>query len=144
MMPSIFVCLKKFNLTANGKIDIEHLLSIPFSIQNNVNIDLSSNNVMKKVSQIWDKVLLSNIHDYEINFFDAGGNSLGIIKLRKEINEAFKLNLDIVDFFEFSSIKQLTNYIENKVNNNTHDVLEDREIKTIPNKLKERKKILSK
>lgn len=48
------------------------------------------------VAEIWEKVLNHNHFGMEDNFFDAGGTSLGAIKVISELSEHFELDIDDV------------------------------------------------
>jgi len=75
----------------------------------------SYNDVEVKVSKIWASVLgLEEIDIYQ-HFFDLGGDSILATRLYKEIEREYPNLLDITDVFAYSTISQMSNYIENRL-----------------------------
>ena len=50
----------------------------------------------------------------KMNFFDAGGNSMLLTKLQKEIENEFGMKFSIVDFMTYSNIGAFADYISEK------------------------------
>nr|BFD33311.1 hypothetical protein GTC16762_29290 [Pigmentibacter ruber] len=112
MIPNKVITLEKMPLTANGKIDIEHLKTL--------NVDIKSTSIIKPrndleniIYQIWIDEL--KIKDFSVtdNFFLLGGNSITIIKILKRLKNEFKIDIPIQSFFEYKSIDKLTEFIKN-------------------------------
>ena len=68
-----------------------------------------------KVSQAWAKVLgLKEIH-YQDKFLEIGGDSLSATYLQKELNNSYPQAMDITDVFVYSSIKEMADFIDSKI-----------------------------
>jgi len=77
----------------------------------------------KTLAQIWSDVLSVgeiSIHD---NFFDLGGDSLGIVKLFLKIEKIFHLKLPLHSIFRFPTIANLAELIEKAGKNSPHEAL---------------------
>ena len=115
-IPNYFVHLDKFVLTANGKIDKNHLSSI--ELKENVEYEAPRNKFEKDLISLWESFLNVDKIGINDNFFDLGGDSLIAIKLQIE---AFSLGLNISysDIFSYPTIKQLSNKVSLALKN-TH------------------------
>lgn len=53
---------------------------------------------------MWSKMLSINLEDISIddNFIECGGHSILAIKLIKDINEKYNINLSMIDFLKES------------------------------------------
>ena len=63
------------------------------------------------VAKVWKNVLgVSNLglHD---NFFDAGANSLIVVKTLAQLREEFDPNLQLTDVFRFPTVAKLTKHL---------------------------------
>ncbi|MCU0290202.1 MAG: amino acid adenylation domain-containing protein, partial [Acidobacteria bacterium] len=81
MIPSYFVRMEAFPLTANGKID-KKALPAPkgLYLKENTAYALPSNSIEKKLVEIWEKVLGRNPIGIHENFFMIGGDSIKSIQ----------------------------------------------------------------
>ncbi|NOQ25906.1 MAG: amino acid adenylation domain-containing protein [Bacteroidales bacterium] len=105
MIPSFFINVDAIPLTANGKIDRKKL-PIP-KINAGDQYIAPSNDIEKKLTTIWAKVL--NISSSEIsinaNFFNIGGHSLKASILAGKIHKEFGVEFILRDMFLLSTIK---------------------------------------
>lgn len=114
MCPTKFVVVKKFPITINGKIDLKKLdenLSCPSETRLSETKSLTIEDLIK---QAWQQVLNRNTIDIEENFFDAGGDSLMLLKLQFVLQENLKRDVAIIDLIEFPSIKKLSSFIKSR------------------------------
>ena len=113
MLPSMFVILDKFPLTANGKIDRRSLPEPDTSIMTRKYI-APKNETELVLTAIWSDLL--KVPQAEIsaaaNFFELGGHSLISVRLVTEIRERLKTELSIRDIFEYSELRELSNFIK--------------------------------
>lgn len=112
MIPSFFISMEKFPLTPNNKIDRKALpppnterpeirsLFIPPSTE-----------VEKKIVQAWKNVLTIDKIGINDNFFDLGGNSILIMQLAGTLKNYFSNKIDILQLFQYPTIKQLSEFL---------------------------------
>jgi acyl carrier protein len=63
------------------------------------------------LSGLWEKLLGKPVAP-DVDFFDAGGNSLTGVKMIMEVQETYSVDLDLETFFEEPSIAKLAESIE--------------------------------
>lgn len=111
MIPSVFVMLAALPVMPNGKLD-RHALPAPSDERiDSADFVLPKGNVQYKLVQIWEKLL--NVHPISIddNFFDAGGNSLLLVKLHGELQESFGVDIPMVELFAYPTITAQAEYL---------------------------------
>jgi acyl carrier protein len=59
------------------------------------------------VSEVWSDVLGETGIDPDINFFDAGGDSILLMTVHSRLQKLLGIKIDIVDLFEFTTIRTL-------------------------------------
>jgi len=94
MVPSIIKKVDSFELTVNGKIDIEKLPKITLESENTVPNQLSSSEELLK--KVWSEVLMLDEDqiNQSSNFIKLGGDSIKAIRLVVRMREfGFKLQL---------------------------------------------------
>jgi iturin family lipopeptide synthetase A len=112
MIPSGFVLLEKFPLTANGKID-RKALPTPMRETTSAVRELTRprSETEQALAAIWAEVL--RVEDPAVNddFFDLGGHSLLAIKIVSRIRDVFDLNLSTQALFEHPTIAALAEVV---------------------------------
>jgi len=117
MVPDIFIFLEDFPLTANGKIDRKILLSMPLVIQERTESQTKSLTITQaNLISIFENVLGVHGLDRTSDFFELGGNSLNVSTLSKQINEKFGINSSLNSIYEFSSVLELSKFIDESIN----------------------------
>lgn len=119
MIPNKIFFVDEFPFTLSGKIDKQKLLNkfLEESYCCNQSNQIEKNEVtISRVIRIWEDVLGINVNNesLEANFFDLGGNSLLLIKTYKQIKKYFDIDITIIDLFEYSSLRELAIYIDEK------------------------------
>ncbi|WWB88058.1 amino acid adenylation domain-containing protein [Priestia aryabhattai] len=114
MIPSFFMKMDSFPLTANGKVDIRSLPALKVSNKKTPTKKYISN-TEEKLLKIWKKVLKNQKITTSDNFFECGGDSILSIQI---CSLAKKENLFITtkDIFEKQTIEELTQIVELKSN----------------------------
>ncbi|WP_298511902.1 amino acid adenylation domain-containing protein [uncultured Kordia sp.] len=115
MIPALFSFIDKMPLNANGKIDRIQLAKETIEVKSAV-YEAPRNELEEALLVIWETVLglkRISIHD---SFFQVGGNSLNIIKLRKSVNLQLNQDIDIVQFFNYPTINSMAEYINGFTN----------------------------
>ena len=112
MIPFVFIKLDKLPLSSNYKIDRQALVNKKlFNIFNNHTVQEKFINYETELIKAW-KILLCidniNVND---NFFDIGGTSILLVKLRMMLKETLDKDIRIVDFFDHPTINMLSKFL---------------------------------
>lgn len=104
MMPSLFISVVAFPLSASGKLNRKKLAEIE-----TISVDeapLPKTPLESALKLIWSSVLNQevNIHD---NFFDIGGNSLTAARIITQIKKLTKKSIPLLDFYRAANIAEL-------------------------------------
>jgi len=112
MVPSAFVFLDEFPLTANGKINRKALPSPQF--QPSQTTYIAPRNAQEELlAQIWQEVLEIDRIGISENFFELGGNSLQATQILTQIREALPAaDLSLRQLLNASTIGELAEAIE--------------------------------
>ncbi|MDK1288851.1 non-ribosomal peptide synthase/polyketide synthase [Pseudoalteromonas umbrosa] len=110
MLPSHYIAVQKWPLTANGKLDHKRLPTVEGQL-NDSSFIAPQSQVEIKISDIWQEVLERPEISVNDHFFNIGGDSiraLGVVgKSRKE-----KLDISLKDLYDNPTIRQLANWLE--------------------------------
>jgi thioesterase domain-containing protein/Flp pilus assembly protein TadD/acyl carrier protein len=114
MIPKFFSYLSTLPLTINGKIDIQFLANLKLDVE-----ELQQTYVAPRIQielwlkQIWERLLPIQTIGIKDNFFDLGGHSLLAVKLFAEITKKFKKQIPLSILFQYPTIEELANFLEN-------------------------------
>lgn len=136
MIPAHFVRMEKLPLTPNGKIDRKTLVKAEIKgiITSGTEYKPPRSEFEMKIQEIWGQLLDKDKEQIGINdnFFDLGGHSLLLIKLKSKLEKAFELNLKqdipIVELFNHPTISRQAQYIEERFNIGEKPEEEDKSI----------------
>lgn len=120
MMPSKFIKLKEFPMTANGKVDKKKLIEIASKNRKDENIISPQNEIQKRIYNVLNKYLNNKSLSINDNFFDMGIDSLQAISLIVEL-EKENIEIALQDFYNYPSIKMLADKIDNEVSQKKDD-----------------------
>lgn len=113
MVPTAFIPLPNFPLTANGKID-RNALPKPGDTRQQEDYVAPRNEAESTLVSIWQNVLEIDrvgIHD---NFFDLGGASIQSLQIVAKAN-MFGYRISVEHIFEFQTIEELGNFIREEL-----------------------------
>jgi amino acid adenylation domain-containing protein len=114
MVPAQIVKLEHMPLTPNGKVDRKALPEPEvLGAEREAGYVAPGTELESRLCAIWAKVLgvpRVGVHD---NFFDLGGHSLSLIRLRSEAQVLLGRDLPLVDFFTYPTIRALNRYLTN-------------------------------
>jgi amino acid adenylation domain-containing protein/thioester reductase-like protein len=127
MVPTAFVELSEFPLTANGKINRKDL-PIPEYKGNEETYVAPRTKTEKELCVIWQGVLKIDKIGIQDNFFELGGHSLLVTQLIFRLNEKFNLSIPLREFFSQPTIENMAAFIEKREPLNTEGDLQ-RQIK---------------
>ncbi|WP_162342202.1 non-ribosomal peptide synthetase [Cyclobacterium salsum] len=117
MIPSTYIQIDKFPLTANGKVDKQALLrsQTKSAPQKSRALVKPKNKIEELVHGIWCNVLKMDAIDVTDSFIPLGGNSLSAIRIVSLLSKRLNLDIAIQTFFEEDSIRKLSMAIETEI-----------------------------
>ncbi|MBE0377186.1 non-ribosomal peptide synthetase [Pseudoalteromonas prydzensis] len=124
MVPSVFVLLKELPLTSSGKVNRKTLPEADFS-QMLVTYVAPTVESEIQLCEIWQKLLGVERVGSADNFFHLGGHSLLVVKLVKEIEELFGVQVAITEVFDCPDLKSLAAYIDILGTDNSMETFQD-------------------
>ncbi|HSU51165.1 MAG TPA: non-ribosomal peptide synthetase, partial [Segetibacter sp.] len=118
MIPAAWVQLNHIPLTSNGKVDKKALPNPDVSEHLSNQYASPENETEHKLAEIWGDLLGMEKVGVNNNFFELGGDSLMIMRLRSQIHLKLKVELEIRDLFQYSTIRELTKFLSVQPGNN--------------------------
>lgn len=110
MVPAHFIPVDHIPATPNGKVDTARLPSPEVVLDTEYAAPRSE--AEKTVAAIWQEELGIDRVGIDDNFFDIGGNSLKMIRLNRRLEERFGRAIDVVELFEYPTIRSFLRYLE--------------------------------
>jgi acyl carrier protein len=105
MLPAFYIQMPAFPLTSNGKID---RAALPKPVSGSLATVVETGTPMQqRVAAIWRAVLEAPNLSLDENFFDIGGSSILLIRIRKELQEQLSRQIPITWMFECTTIRSL-------------------------------------
>lgn len=117
MVPSDFIALYQLPLTNNGKVDRKFLSQRQDrDLSNKLNYQAPETDIEIKLATIWQNLLGVERAGINDNFFELGGHSLLAMRVISAIRKEFEVELVIKDLFQFTTIRELSKYLEVQLN----------------------------
>lgn len=116
MIPRHFVALKDLPLTSNGKVDRKAIGKIEIKNEKKISRSAKYSKTEKVLIGMWKNIFGDGAIDKDDNFFNSGGDSLGIIKLYSRIDSSYPGKIKISDIFSYPTIYKLAKIIDEKRN----------------------------
>lgn len=110
MVPSAILCLERFPLTPNGKIDRKQLPAPSWELAPQLGRLRSATEVV--LAEIWREVLGTGSIGAHTSFFDLGGHSLTATRMLSRVRRAFGREVELARFFESPTIAGLATLID--------------------------------
>ncbi|MGV7960954.1 AMP-binding protein [Photorhabdus tasmaniensis] len=113
--PALIVVVDGFERTITGKVDRKRLQEYAtqrLQTQASMNYAPLTDAVEAKVQAIWSTVLENKVVAANINFFDAGGDSIKIIALQSQMQQAFNQEIGVAVLFEYPTIASFADWIK--------------------------------
>jgi amino acid adenylation domain-containing protein len=109
MVPSVFVPVEEWPVTSNGKTDRARLKDIEIKP---VGLHPSPSAVPRtpteiELAKLWASLLPVENPGIDDDLFELGGHSLMALELLSKIEERFNLRLQVTQFFEQNTIRQI-------------------------------------
>jgi acyl carrier protein len=131
MVPNKFMVIEKWPLTPNGKVD-KNSLPVPEEDAFQKEYVAPKGNIELTLVSIWASLLNQEINKIcvEDDFFDIGGHSLLMVRLKTEIGVAYGIDFKIKDLFELKSIREMSivigrELVKNQINEASIDEVEE-------------------
>ena len=109
MVPAELRAIDQFPLTNNGKLDKKALVSLlrePAAVS-----DQQTDKNENALTRIWQDVLGKGQIGPDDNFFDLGGHSLLIFKVRSALHETLGIEISVTDLFRYPTINSLSKFL---------------------------------
>jgi amino acid adenylation domain-containing protein len=116
MVPNVLIEIPALPLSANGKVD-EKQLPDPdhYRPQLKTSYKPPGTEVEKVIADVWSSALQKDNIGAEDNFFDLGGYSLLLYRVRRRIEKSLKLSLTTLELFDNPTIQALARVITDKL-----------------------------
>lgn len=114
MLPAEYIIIKQFPVTPNGKIDRKALPKPQLTaiVKNNDELVEPVTETEKTMVGLWEKYLgIKNIGTTD-NFFELGGHSIVAVQIMVDIEKMTGQRLPIAILFEYPTIRQLAQWID--------------------------------
>lgn len=111
MIPSHFLKMDKFPITANGKIDRNKLPAPKDKVNSRLEYKPPRNDTDEKLITILSSIIYIDKIGLNQNFFEIGGNSLKAIILISKLHKEMKVDIPLDVIFKASSIEEISDYI---------------------------------
>jgi ubiquinone/menaquinone biosynthesis C-methylase UbiE len=109
MVPRAITRLPSWPLTVTGKIARR---ALPSPERRTEEYSVPETSLQESLAAIWAEALGVSRVGLDDNFFDLGGHSLLVPRIRFTIRERLKREVAVVDFFAFPTIRALANSME--------------------------------
>lgn len=110
IIPTSFVAVDFFPLTANGKLD-KAALPIPLIVKSH-NYIAPKHMLEKKLARIWSEELGIQLIGIQDNFFDLGGHSLSAARIVARIKNELNKTISLQSFYTAPNIEKLAPIIQ--------------------------------
>jgi len=113
MIPSVYLWIKEFPITINGKLNKKGLPSPEFKRPDSAPLlRKPRTQVEKDLLIIWkDQLKLSSL-GVDDNFFNMGGTSLIVQRLVAQIGQGLNIEIPVTKIYQYPTIAELAKYIE--------------------------------
>ncbi|MGG1390238.1 amino acid adenylation domain-containing protein [Brevibacillus brevis] len=114
MVPGYFVELAEMPLTPNGKLDRKRLPDPRGHLQRETKYEAPRNETEAKLVTIWQKALVLERIGIDDRYFDIGGDSIKSIRVITSINREWKIELQLIEFYQHPTIRELAAFLQAK------------------------------
>jgi acyl carrier protein len=105
MIPAFYIKMESLPLTHNGKVD---RAALPKPVTGSLTPSVEKGTPMQeRVAAVWREVLEAPNVGLDDNFFDIGGSSILLIRIRTELQTHLSRQIPITWMFEFTTIRSL-------------------------------------
>ena len=122
MVPSTIVALDAMPLSANGKVDRNALPAPAKSAPTTSAIQaavprqsIATDGLEDRIAAIWRDLLQRSAVSIDDNFFDLGGHSLLLAKMRVQLRDAFGTDLAMTTLFRYPTVRTLAAHLSAEI-----------------------------
>jgi acyl-CoA synthetase (AMP-forming)/AMP-acid ligase II/acyl carrier protein len=111
MVPSKFVILGSFPLTANGKVDRGALPKPTFEDEIGACPELPQTDLERTIAESWKDALGLTQLALDRNFFDLGAHSMMVAEVHMHLQQLLEREISLVDLFQFPTVSALAAHL---------------------------------
>ncbi|HSF31104.1 MAG TPA: amino acid adenylation domain-containing protein [Candidatus Tectomicrobia bacterium] len=112
MVPADFVLLQALPRTVSGKLDKQALPGVDRTlVASHAGFVAPQTELERTIAAVWQEVLGIRKVGLEDNFFDLGGHSLLMVRLRNKLQQALQADISIIDLFQYPTISTLARHL---------------------------------
>ena len=119
MIPAIFLPVASLPLTPNGKIDRAALPEPSTAVRPDASAKSAATQLEQTIIDIWHAYLSTEQLGPTANFFDAGGDSLSLMRVHTRLQKALEVQFPITALFEYATVRSLARYLSGHVSSET-------------------------
>lgn len=112
MIPSLLICVSRWPLTPNGKVDRQALPDPDAAIADLQVYVAPRSETEQRLVSIWQEVLQRSNIGVQDNLFDVGGNSLLATRIVSRVKKQFEVPLSVRELFVAPTIAELAVAVE--------------------------------
>lgn len=112
MVPSVFVPMAVLPLTANGKIDRKALPPPTVATVGEEGGPGPATDMEQRIASIWSEILGVSEVPVDKTFFDLGGHSLLVARVRGRLEQQLMRSIAMADLFEYPTVRTLAAHLE--------------------------------
>ncbi|MFM9379675.1 non-ribosomal peptide synthetase [Pseudomonas sp. UV AK001] len=111
-LPEQIRCIDAMPLTANQKRDTAALAALLLPTCSALVEDEGTHSEIERaLARLWNEAGSISVSAVDMDFFAAGGTSLSAIRLIRQINDRYDVNLSLANFFEYATIARQASLI---------------------------------
>jgi amino acid adenylation domain-containing protein len=111
MLPGMIIEMESFPANINGKLDVKALPAPNERLAITKEYVAPTNETEEELQAIWQQLLGLTRISITDNFFQVGGDSLTVLKLRQRIQEELRVEVNVVDLFSHTTIRDFAAFI---------------------------------
>ncbi len=112
MVPSVYVCISELPTTANGKVDVG-ALPYPFHGKDPAPANGGGNDMARLVAATWRNVVSGiDLKGNDDNFFDVGGTSMDMIRVKQALEKQLATEIPLVSLFQYPTVSKLASHLD--------------------------------
>lgn len=146
MVPHKLVCIDKFPITLNGKIDKKGLLKLLLSSETKASANITSNmesNLLKILSKCVD-LPIKQITENTDFYLDLGIDSLTSIEFLIDLEKELGIDIPLEVLNKYTTINKLTAYLNNGIEKQDEDCTRNNFVETVKMEIENQEFIFSK